>query len=99
MEWTTLFTPGIGATGLLAAVVFMVLTGRLQPKTAVDDRIADKDRQIETWHAAYEQSLEIQREQQRQISALVEASETATRVIAAIPRAAGMSAGTEGGGP
>jgi hypothetical protein len=98
MDWTRYLTPGLGATGLLTIVVVMVLTGKLLPKAGVDDRLKDKDRQIETWRAAYERSMEIQSEQQRQVSALLEASRTATRVIAAIPQAAGLSTGGEGRG-
>lgn len=96
MDWTTYLTPALGASGLLAAVVLMVLTGRLQPKVSVDERLADKDRQIETWHTAYERSLEIQDEQRKMLEALVEANETATKVIQAIPRAAGPRNRAEG---
>lgn len=95
MDWTTYITPSLGVGGLLAAVFLMVLTGRLLPKASVDERLADKDRQIQTWQRNYEGGLEIQREQQRQITALLEASRTATRVIAAIPQAAGLSVGDE----
>lgn len=87
MDWTAYFTPSMGATGLLAAVVLMVLTGRLLPKTSVDERLADKDRQIETWRTAYERQLEIQDEQRTQLTAMVTANETATKVLQAIPRA------------
>ncbi|QDN64455.1 hypothetical protein [Streptomyces sp. S1D4-14] len=87
MDWTTYLTPALGASGLLAAVVLMVLTGRLLPKASVDERLADRDRQIETWRAAYERGLEVQDEQRKLLTALVEANETATKVIQAIPRA------------
>lgn len=96
MDWTALLTPSIGATGLLAVVVVMVLTGRLQPKASVDERLADKDKQIDTWHTAYERSLEIQAEQRTQLTAMVGANETATKVLQALPRAVDLAAGTEG---
>lgn len=96
MDWTSYLTPSLGSAGLLAAVVLMVLTGRLQPKASIDERLADKDRQIETWRAAYERGLEIQGEQQKQLSVLLEASRTTTRVIAAIPQAAGLNGVSEG---
>ena len=96
MDWTTYLTPTLGATGLLAAVVLMVLTGRLQPKASVDERLADKDRQIETWHTAYERALEAQEEQRKQLAAMVEANETAVKVLQAIPRAAGSRTRSEG---
>lgn len=94
MDWTTYLTPSLGAAGLLAAVVLMVLTGRLLPKASVDERLADKDRQIETWRTAYERSLEIQAEQRTQLTAMVAANETATKVLQAIPRAVDLAAGT-----
>lgn len=96
MDWTSYLTPSLGATGLLAAVVIMVLTGRLQPKASVDERLADKDRQIETWRTAYERELEIQAEQRTQLAAMVTANETATKVLQALPRAVDLAAGTGG---
>lgn len=96
MDWTAYLTPSLGAAGLLAAVVVMVLTGRLLPKTSVDERLSDKDKQIETWRTAYERGLEVQDEQRKLLTALVEANETATKVLQAIPRAAGPRKRSEG---
>lgn len=96
MDWTANLTPAIGVSGLLAATVLMVLTGRLLPKASVDDRLADKDRQIETWRTAYERGLEIQAEQRKQLAAMVSANETSLKVLQAIPRAADMAAGDGG---
>ncbi len=89
MEWTQLITPSIGATGLLAVVVILVLTGRLLPKTGVDERMADKDKQIDTWRAAYEKALEVQDVQRTLLTAMTEANQTTRNVIQALPRAAG----------
>lgn len=91
MDWVHYLTPSLGATGLLAAVVIMILLGRLLPKSAVEERIADKDRQIETWRTAYERSQEVQDRQREHISALLEATRTTTRVIQALPSAAGLN--------
>lgn len=88
MDWTTIITPSLGATGLLAVVVIMILTGRLLPRTPVDERLADKDRQIETWKAAYDRALEVQDVQREHISELLEATRTTTRVVQALPAAA-----------
>lgn len=85
MEWTAMLTPSIGATGLLAVVIVMILTGRLVPKSTIDDLRADKDKQIEVWRAAYETSMSAQEVQREQISALLEASKTTTNVIQALP--------------
>lgn len=97
MDWTAYLTPALGTSGLLAAVVLMVLTGHLQPKSSVDERLADRDRQIETWRTAYERALEIQAEQRTQLTAMVTANETATKVLRAIPRAVDEAARTGGG--
>lgn len=91
MDWMSYLTPSLGATGLLAAVVIMILTGRLLPRASVDQRIADKDRQIETWRAAYEQAQAVQERQREHISALLEATRTTTQVIRALPAAAGLN--------
>lgn len=85
MDWTSMLTPSIGATGLLAIVVIMILTGRLVPKSMFEDLRADKDRQIEIWRSAYETSMSAQDVQREQISALLEATKTTTSVIKALP--------------
>jgi hypothetical protein len=80
-----MLTPSIGATGLLALVVIMILTGRLVPKSMFEDLRADKDQQIEIWRSAYAASTSAQDVQREQISALLEAAKTATSVIQALP--------------
>lgn len=91
MDWTQMLTPSLGATGLLAGVVIMVLTGRLLPSRSVAERMADKDQQIETWKAVYERALEVQDAQREHILELREATRTTTRVIQALPAAVGMN--------
>jgi hypothetical protein len=85
MDYNALLTPSIGAGGLLAVVVFMVLTGKLVPRSQVDDLRADKDRQIDVWKAAYDKAMEGQDVQRAHITALMEANQTTTRVIQALP--------------
>lgn len=85
MDWTSALTPSLGATGLLAVVVIMILTGKLVPKSQMDDVRSDKDKQIEIWRAAYETSMSAQEVQREQISALLEAAKTTTHVIQALP--------------
>lgn len=85
MDWTTVLTPSLGATGLLAAVVILILTGRLVPRSTLDDLRTDKDKQIELWRTAYETSMSAQDVQREQISALLEATRTTTHVIQALP--------------
>lgn len=91
MDWTTMLTPSLGATGLLAAFVIAILTGRLLPKSSVEERLADKDKQIDTWRTAYERALEVQDEQRTHISALLDANRTTTHVIQALPQAVGLN--------
>lgn len=91
MDWTAMLTPSLGATGLLAAVVILVLTGRLVPRSTLDDLRVDKDKQIDTWKAAYETSLAVQEVQREQLSALLDANRTATRVIQALPEAVSLN--------
>jgi hypothetical protein len=91
MDWMNYLTPSLGATGLLAAVVIMILTGRLLPRASVADRLAEKDKQIETWRAAYERAQEVQDTQREHITALLEATRTTTQVIRALPAAAGLN--------
>lgn len=80
-----MLTPSIGATGLLALVVIMILTGRLVPRSTFEDLRADKDKQIEVWRSAYETSMSAQDVQREQITALLEAAKTTTHVIQSLP--------------
>jgi hypothetical protein len=91
VDWNAVLTPSLGATGLLAAFVGAILTGHLLPKAGVDERLADKDRQIETWKTAYERALDVQDIQRKHINELLEATRTTTHVIQALPRAAGLN--------
>lgn len=91
MDWTTVITPSLGATGLLAVVVILILTGKLVPKSTLVDLRDDKDKQIEVWRTAYETSMSAQEIQREQISALLEATRTTTHVIQALPRAANQN--------
>lgn len=85
MDWTAALTPSLGATGLLAGVVILVLTGRLVPRSVLDDLRTDKDKQIEIWRTAYETSMNAQDVQREHISALLDAARTTTHVIQTLP--------------
>lgn len=87
MDWTAVLTPSLGATGLLAAVVILVLTGRLVPRSVMEDLRTDKDAQIETWKTAYERAMAGQDTQRQHITTLLDANRTATHVIQALPQA------------
>jgi hypothetical protein len=96
MDWSAILTPGLGATGLLAVVVLLILNGRLVPKSTLDEVRADKDMQIGIWKAAYETSMSAQDVQRGHIAALLEANRATTHVIQAIPQAVHLN--NEGGG-
>jgi hypothetical protein len=91
VDYTALITPSLGATGLLALVVLMILTGRLIPRRNLDELRRDKDSQINTWRQAYEQGLKTQDVQRRQITALLESAKTTANVLQALPKAAAIS--------
>src|SRR5574337_408542 len=93
MNWTTMLTPSLGAAGLLAAAVIMILTGRLLPKSTVDARLADKDAQIDTWRTAYERAMAGQELQREHITQLLDATKTTTHVIQALPQAVHLNEG------
>lgn len=68
-------TPTVGATGLLAVVVGLILLGKLVPKSSVDDMRRDKDQQIQLWHQAYENTVaanNIERENAKSLFSLAE---------------------------
>lgn len=85
MDYTAMLTPSLGAGGLLAVVIFMILTGRLVPRSHLDDMRTDKDKQIDMWRTAYETAMEGQTVQRDHITALMDANQTTTRVIQALP--------------
>lgn len=91
MDWDAMLTPTLGAGGLLALVVVLILRGALVPRSTFDIMREDKDKQIESWRTAYTRALQVQDEQRGQISALLEANKVTTHVVQSLPRAAGLS--------
>ena len=90
MDYSAFLTPTLGATGLLALVVVMILRGALVPRSTFDSMREDKDKQIEVWRTAYISSVSVQDVQREQISALLEANKVTTHVVQSLPRAAGI---------
>lgn len=93
MEYTSFLTPTLGAGGLLAFAVILILRGSLIPRRVVDDMRTEKDKQIDTWRMAFESGQKVQETQRQQITILLEATKTTTHVIESIPRAARLSEG------
>lgn len=68
----------IGATALLTIVVLMILTGRLRPKSAVDE-----------WRDAYLKERAAGDVMRQQISELVSTGRVTARVLDSLPTAGG----------
>lgn len=62
----------LGATGILALFVLAILTGKLIPRRALDDAIADRN----SWREALTTSEEARHVQSAQITALTDVSRT-----------------------
>ena len=73
--------PSFPAYGLLALVVFMILTGKLNPKSYADEIRADRD----AWKTAYNKSEEGSRLKDSQISELLEVSKTVRHLVRSLP--------------
>lgn len=90
MNWSGFLTPTLGATGLLALGVLLIMFGRLVPGTTVDKITRAKDAEIALWKAAYERSEAAHVLKDRQITALMDAGRTTTHVLEAMHQAALM---------
>lgn len=82
MDLSTLPLAPLGATGILAAAMMMLLRGALIPRSVHEDRMRDKDQTIENLRA-------INAELIAQNSALMRVGHTAERVLMSLHEAAG----------
>lgn len=81
-----------GAGGIVALVVWMILTGRLVPRATLRDAYRQRD----TWqeaHGVSEEARHLEREQTRE---LLEFARTADHVLAALPTAGEVGHGPAG---
>lgn len=80
--WSAVFSElsltDVGASGLLALVVLMILTGRLVPKSRADE-----------WRSAWEKERAAGDVMRQQISDLAAASHVTARVLDALPQPGG----------
>lgn len=81
----------IGFAGLLSLAIFLILTGRLVPRTTVDDmradyasRLKEKQSEAEDWKEAYKLESAVGVEQGKQIGELLEFARTTDHMIRAI---------------
>ncbi|MFJ2717393.1 hypothetical protein [Streptomyces sp. NPDC087437] len=84
----------LGAAALVGLIVLLILRGHLVPRRVLEDRLADKNRQLEdlraerdTWRTAHTVSEEARREAQDQAGELLELSRTAGYFFTALPQA------------
>ena len=77
---------GGGLAGLLSLAVWLILTGRLVPRSTVDALLAGKDQEIARLAEAH--ALEVQRGdlQAEHLGELLEHARTTTQVIRSLPR-------------
>lgn len=71
----------IAYAGIVAFIVFRILTGGLYSRSAVDEIRDERD----DWKRAYFDSEKANSELMRQNTALISASRTAERVISSLP--------------
>ncbi|GGU90900.1 hypothetical protein GCM10010275_29850 [Streptomyces litmocidini] len=77
------FTPtNMSLSGLLALVVLLVLTGRLVPRSTLQDMRDERD----TWRAAHMESEAARQAEREQVTELLELSRTAGHVLTSLPK-------------
>ncbi|MFJ7990318.1 hypothetical protein [Streptomyces sp. NPDC096351] len=72
----------LGISGLLALVVLLVLTGRLVPRSTLQDMREERD----TWRAAHAESEAARQAERDQVTELLELSRTAGHVLTSLPK-------------
>lgn len=91
MDFSKFLVPNLGFGGVVLLMVLMVLWGKLVPRASYEDRIRDKDQQIETWREAYLKSEEARDVMRGQITELLQMARTTTHVMNAVQEVAGRS--------
>lgn len=93
MDLTSVSWLPTSATGALALVVFLILTGRLVPRSVVndvrkdrDDRLAEARAEAAKWEQAARVAQETNAVQADQIDQLMEVARTTERLLLALPR-------------
>lgn len=85
MDLTALPLGSMGATGILAVVVLLIIRGALIPKSTHDARMADKDDLIKFYRLAYHRETEASGELRLQNGMLMEVAKTADHVLSSFP--------------
>lgn len=85
---STLPIGSLGASGILVIVVLLVLRGGLIPRQVHEDRMKDKDAQVEYYRTAYEREVARGVELTSQVTTLMEVASTAEHVLTSLPTVA-----------
>ena len=72
---------GLGLTGLLTLGVLMILTGKLIPKSTVDELRAERDARLSDLQGANQALAEANKVKDAQISELLETSRATTQLL------------------
>lgn len=76
-----------GATGILAIVALLVFRGNLIPRSVHEDRMKDKDAQIEYYRSGYEKEVRRGDELTAMCGALMEVGSTTQHVLTSLQQA------------
>lgn len=82
----------VGIGGLLSLAVWLIFTGRLVPRSMVDDVRRERD----DWKAAYRQSEAARAEEREQKRELLEVAHVAEHVLTSLPRPGEVGHGAAG---
>lgn len=81
----------LGATGILGLTVLMIFRGALIPRKTYEDRLKDKDDQINFYRTALELETSRNAHLVQQVDTLMEVAATAEHVFRSLPLAAGRT--------
>lgn len=88
MDVSALPLGSIGATGILALVVLLIVRGGIIPRSTHEDRMKDKDNQIDYYRTALSRETKRNDELVHQLGTLMEVARTAEHVLTSLPMAA-----------
>lgn len=93
MNLTSLPYVPLGATGILGLTVLMLFRGALIPRRVHEDRMKDKEDQINYYKTGLEREMQRSQELTSQVGTLMEVAVTAQHVFRSLPVSAGRPEG------
>jgi hypothetical protein len=85
---STLPVGSLGAGSILAIFVLLIMRGGLIPRQTHEDRMRDKDAQIEYWRTAHGREVNRGDELASQVTTLMEVASTAEHVLTSLSQVA-----------